>query len=127
MRIVNLTCDYMVHPLGFDFKKPSFGWRTESDAVNGAQSAYQIQVAENAAFDSPILDTGRVESGLSAGVRLDAPWRPRTRYWWRVRIWDQDGAESDWSEAAWFETAKYDEPWSARWIGWEIWWSIPRL
>ncbi len=119
MRIVNLTCDYMVHPLGFDFKKPSFGWRTESDAINGAQSAYQIQVAESAAFDSPVLDTGRVESGLSAGVRLDAPWRPRTRYWWRVRIWDQDGAESDWSEAAWFETAKYDEPWSARWIGWE--------
>ena len=119
MRIVNLTCDYMVNPIGYDFKKPSFGWMTESDAVNGAQSACQIQVAEDAAFENLVIDTGRMESGLSAGVQLDAQWKARKRYFWRVRIWDQDGNGSDWSDVAYFETAKYNEPWAGRWIGWD--------
>ena len=118
MRIVNLTCDYMVNPIGYDFEKPSFGWRTESDAVNGAQSAYQIQVSEDETFAAPAADTGRVESGISAGVQIDAGWKPRTRYFWRVRIWDRDGNESGWSDVASFETAKYSEPWTAKWIGW---------
>ena len=119
MKIINLTCDYMDNPIGFDFKRPSFGWMTESNAVNGVQSAYQVQVAETAAFEAPLTDTGRVESGLSAGIQIEIPLKPRTRYFWRVRIWDGQGQAADWSEPAWFETAKYDEPWQGRWIGWD--------
>ena len=119
MKIVNLTCDYMTNPIGFDFDNPSFGWMTESQAVNGAQSAYRIQVAGDADFSGIVADTGRVESDLSAGIRIGVRLRPRARYFWRVRIWDDAGRESGWSDAAWFETAKYAEPWTARWIGWD--------
>ncbi|MGX8704939.1 MAG: family 78 glycoside hydrolase catalytic domain, partial [bacterium] len=118
MNIVNLTCDYMNDPLGFDFKRPTLGWMTESDAVNGAQQAYRIQVSTIRDFSSIVCDTGRVESDLSAGLRLDLTLEPRTRYFWRVRIWDHEDTPSDWSQPAWFETAKYDEPWQAKWIGW---------
>lgn len=119
MKIVNLTCDYMKNPMGYGFQRPSLGWMTESDAINGTQSAYQLQVALSPEFDSFALDTGKVTSGLSAGIRLELPLAPRTRYYWRVRIWDGNDAPSDWSDAAWFETAKYDEPWSAKWVGWD--------
>ena len=119
MKVTHLTCDNMVNPIGFDFKNPNFGWMTESDAVNGAQSAYQLQVALDERFDGPIVDTGLVASGISAGVQLDHQWQPRTKYFWRVRIADEKNRLSDWSEAASFETAKYDEPWAGRWIGWD--------
>lgn len=119
MNIVNLTCDYMNDPLGFDFKRPTLGWMTESDAVNGAQRAYRIQVSSTNDFSGIVCDTGRVESDLSAGLRLDLALEPRTRYFWRVRIWDHEDTPSDWSQPAWFETAKYDEPWQASWIGWD--------
>ena len=46
MRITNLSCDYMTDPMGYDFVRPSLGWMTVSDAVNGAQSAYRIQVTD---------------------------------------------------------------------------------
>ncbi len=115
----------MVDPLGYDLQNPSFGWVTACDAVNGCQSAYQLQIAKDAGFDAPILDTGRVSSGLSAGVRVGFQCAPRTRYFWRVRVWDQDGTPSGWSDAAWFESAKCGEPWAAKWIGWDR--ELPQL
>ena len=119
MKITSLTCDYMVNPIGFDFQRPSLGWVTESGAINGTQAAYQIQVACDDSFMDIRLDTGRVESALSAGIRLEMDLSPRTRYTWRVRIWDGNGEASGWSESAWFETGKYSEPWAGQWIGWD--------
>ena len=118
MKVINLTCDYMANPIGFDFRNPCFGWMTESKAVNGRQKAYQIQISDDERFGNLIADTGWVESDLSACVRIDPVLSPRTRYYWHVRIRNDAGGESEWSETAWFETAKYGEPWSARWIGW---------
>ncbi len=40
---------------------------------------------------------------------------PRTRYYWKVRVWADNGEEAE-SEAAWFETAKETELWTAHWI-----------
>ena len=119
MKVTHLTCDYMADPIGFDFIRPGLGWVIESDAVNGVQSAYRLQVAEDDGFSSVVYDSGKVASDQSVGVRLNLELRPRTRYWWRVRAWDGAGNESGWSEAAFFETAKYDEPWAGKWIGWE--------
>ena len=42
---------------------------------------------------------------------------PRTRYDWRVRVWDENGEPTDWSDTAFFETARGDAPWTAEWIG----------
>ena len=118
MKNVELRCDYMVNPVGFDFDRPSLSWRTESDMVNGVQTAYQIQMAKEKDFGTIIYDSGKVESDLSVGIRPEISLQSRTRYWWRVRIWDARGNMSDWSDDAFFETAKYDEPWTAEWIGW---------
>ena len=119
MKVHHLTCDYMVDPVGYDFKRPSFGWSTASEAINGSQRAYQLQVDRAGSFDAPLLDTGWVESDRSAGIRVDLTLTPRTRYFWRVRIKNDRDEVSAWSESAYFETAKYDEPWQGRWIGWE--------
>ncbi|MCX6500291.1 MAG: glycoside hydrolase family 78 protein [Arthrobacter sp.] len=64
-------------------------------------------------------NSGKVESSEQvdihyAGVNLSA----QHRYYWEVRVWDSTGRQSDWSAAAWFETAlDPGEAWPAQWIG----------
>lgn len=43
--------------------------------------------------------------------------RPRTRYFWTVRVWDGKGRVTPWSEPDWWETGLMDAgQWAARWI-----------
>ena len=118
MRVGQLTCDFMENPIGFDFDRPTLCWKIVGEGRNRRQTAYQLQIARNNDFSVPLFDSGKVVSDASIGYRLDMELAPRTRYHWRVRVWDETDRASDWSEAAWFETGKGYEPWHARWIGW---------
>ncbi|MBQ7865714.1 MAG: family 78 glycoside hydrolase catalytic domain [Clostridia bacterium] len=119
MRVYQLTCDYMENPMGFDFDRPTLCWKTEAKGQNRAQSAYRLQVSACEDFSDMLLDTQKTLSDESIGYRLELALSPRTRYFWRVCIWDESDRQSPWSETAWFETGKYDEPWAAQWIGWD--------
>lgn len=119
MRVMNLTCDYMENPLGFDFDNPTLCWKIEGEGQNRSQTAYRIQMSGGSDFSDLLLDTQKVQSDASIGYRLQMVLAPRTRYFWRVCIWDESDRKSDWSETAWFETGKYSEQWKAQWIGWE--------
>jgi alpha-L-rhamnosidase len=45
------------------------------------------------------------------------PVRSRTRYFYRVKLWDNDGRETEWSRPAWWETGLLtSEEWLADWI-----------
>ena len=119
MKITRLRCDYMENPLGFDFDRPQLSWVVEQAGVNRRQSAFHLQMDTDPAFSAPLLDTGRTASGESVGYRLELPLEAQTRYYWRVCVWDNQGEDTGFSEAAWFETGRYDEPWQAQWIGWD--------
>ncbi len=91
------------------------------------QAAYRI-VAGSVPNSDDCWDTGWVASGDSYGIAyagsdLDA----RERVWWRVRVRDEAGNESPWSEAAFWETgllssdtvgatSEERSEWQARWI-----------
>ena len=117
-----LRCEYLLDPIGLDVAEPRFSWRMNSTARGARQTARQIQVATDptalAEDVGAAWDTGKVVDDVSiqvvyAGEAL----RPRQRYWWRVRIWDQEGAVSPWSDSAWWETGLLSEkPWDAEWI-----------
>jgi alpha-L-rhamnosidase len=117
MKIAKLRCDYMENPVGFDFDRPSFSWLTEAEGVNKRQSARRLQVSLSPECSSPLYDSGKLESDESVGVRLEMDLEKRTRYFWRVKVWDEQGNESPWSETAYFETARYEEPFRGEWIG----------
>ena len=119
MRVFDLQCDYMQNPMGYDVDRPALSWRAEAKGINKSQSAYQYQIATDCAFNGIIKDTGKVPSDQSVCLRTDIALAPMTRYFWRVRIWDEQDNGSDWSDAAYFETARYDSPWKAEWIGGE--------
>ena len=67
----------------------------------------------------PAWDTGRVDSAASADIPYDGrPLARGARYAWRVRVWDENQAESPWSDPAAFEVELDPETgWRGSWIG----------
>ncbi len=120
---VDLRCEYAKNPLGIDSPTPLLGWRFESSARNQRQLAYQVLVAtspEQLLQDGADLwDSGRVQSGESAHVAYAGkPLTTRLRCWWKVRVWDQEGVVSAWSEPSnWEMGLLAASDWQAKWIG----------
>nr|MBO2494256.1 alpha-L-rhamnosidase [Clostridia bacterium] len=118
IRVSNLRCEYKENPIGIDVRHPRISWVIESDDRNVMQAAYQIQVSTDSDFKDLVWDTGKVESDESIHVEYKGqPLKSRTRYYYRVRVWDRASRISDWSEIAFWEMGllKSDE-WVARWI-----------
>lgn len=114
-----LTCEYRTNPLGIGTAVPRFSWQLVSGKRGTMQKGYRLVVSgTDGDFASPLWDSGYVESDQSIQVEYAGPAvQSRTRYMYRVKVWDQTGAESDWSETAWWETALLDNgEWQAEWI-----------
>ncbi|WP_256762211.1 alpha-L-rhamnosidase [Cohnella sp. WQ 127256] len=117
--VYGLTAEYRTNLLGTDVTRPRISWKLESDRNATLQEAYQIQVAAEAAdFILPLWDSGRVLSAESLLIPYEgSKLTPKTRYFYRVKAWDQFGRESDWSEVEWWETAFFQpQEWEAKWI-----------
>ncbi|GBF77992.1 putative alpha-L-rhamnosidase, partial [Paenibacillus sp. 598K] len=74
-------------------------------------------MAKDEGFAELAWDTGRVESDRSVLIAYDGePLQARTRYYYRVQVWDGADEPSSWSEPSWWETALRREEWQAAWI-----------
>ena len=117
-----LLTDWQQNPLGVDAPEPGFSWRFVQDVRGSRQSAYQVQVADSISAlqsgKSMIWDSGKVMSGRTSVVILkDARLASGARYFWRVKVWDAKGAESDWADPAWFEMGLLKKAdWKAQWL-----------
>jgi len=114
MKIVSLKTNRIINPLGFDLGKPSFSFITRETTAS-KQVAAQIQVAFDEEFSEIVFDSGKSEEIDSLAFELPIELKARTRYYWRVTVWADNGEVAT-SYAAWFETAKMDEAWSSKWI-----------
>ncbi|MEM7347417.1 MAG: family 78 glycoside hydrolase catalytic domain, partial [Chloroflexota bacterium] len=83
--------------LGIGLERPKLSWKIYSGLRNWRQAAYEIICTRH---DGRIGgETGRIESNQSH--YLDWPFEPlQSREWVsvRVRVWGEDGSESEWSE-----------------------------
>ncbi|MEV6103913.1 family 78 glycoside hydrolase catalytic domain [Streptomyces sp. NPDC051940] len=116
----DLTANALDDPLGIPLSAPALGWKLDSERRGVTQRAYEIRVASSAGrlADPDVWDSGKVTSRESVGVRYGGPaLRPRTDYVWSVRVWDDQGTASAWSEPARFGTGLGDRPWAGEWIG----------
>ena len=109
VRLRDLRVEYRTNPIDIGTGTPRFSWKIEADDRGVKQSAYAIEVALDGGFGSPLWQSGKVLSRESHLVRYgETPAAPSLesskRYFWRVKVWDHRGAESPWSEAAFFET-----------------------
>ncbi|MDL0434272.1 MULTISPECIES: alpha-L-rhamnosidase [unclassified Niallia] len=118
LKAASLTTEYRTNPLGIDCKKPRLSWKIISDERGTLQQSYQIQVSEHPTFDTLLWNTGIIHSQASLHLPYEGPdLKERTRYFYRVKVWDNKSRESAWSETAWWETALFAEyDWKAQWI-----------
>jgi alpha-L-rhamnosidase len=114
MKITHLRTNHLINPLGFYVEKPFFSWITEGTEGN-YQEAAQIQVAFEDDFINIIYDSGKQKKISSLGHIVDMKLEPCTRYFWRVKVWTDNGEVIE-SQIAWFETGKKEEVWSGKWI-----------
>jgi alpha-L-rhamnosidase len=123
LRVSKLLCEYQENPLGIDIPQPKLGWQLLSDHPNQKQRAYQILVASVPgllqAGKGDLWDSGRVRSTESVHVKYaGAPLKSRLQCYWKVRVWDDSGNASEWSEPGSWEMSLLDQgDWRAVWIG----------
>ncbi|MEE4540371.1 family 78 glycoside hydrolase catalytic domain [Streptomyces sp. V4-01] len=109
LRPVALTTERLTEPVGLDEGRPLLGWRVEGEGRGRAQSAYRVVVGAERDPVEPgaeaLWDSGWRAGAETADIAYGGPdLARRTRYVWRVRVADEHGARSGWSDPAAFET-----------------------
>jgi len=118
-----LRCEHLVNPLGVDIPRPRFSWIPPPLPGGGSPAACRIILSSTrkraAGAEGDIWDSGRASCGKACHLDYGGPaLRGSTRYYWRVRWWDDRGRTSSFSPTAYFETGVLEsEEWKAAWIG----------
>lgn len=102
MQAIRLRTEYLKNPLGLGIRTPRIFWNDEGVVT---QTAYQVVATKNGEV---YLDTGKV---ASSSMRYDFKegFSSRDRVEFRVRIWDENGECSPFSEPASFEMGLLEE------------------
>ena len=114
IEIQKLTCEFQQNPLAVNTLQPRFGWQLKSTGNGTMQSAYEIELR---ILNSPTQDytweTGVVLTSQSQGIKYSGSpdygnsphlkWGEK--YTWRVRVSDENGSFTKWSDWATFRTA----------------------
>ena len=96
MKAIRLRTEYLKDPIGIDIERPRLFWNAEGGIK---QSAYRIVAASDG---RTVWDSGKV---AASAMRAEFPPKlsSRQRVIWQVKLWDEQGAEGEWSQEAFFE------------------------
>lgn len=108
--------------------QPHFSWIVAG--TESMQTAFQILVASDEKMlkqnKGNIWDSGKVESSQSVSVPFSGnQLKENSAYWWKVRTWDQNGIESDYSDPQKFNTGIFSAaerkwPGESKWVELEV-------
>jgi len=117
-----LRCEYRIDPVGVDVFQPRLSWVIRSEQRGQRQTAYRILVASSpeklAKNEGDLWDSGKVASDQTLQVAYGgSPLGSRTWAYWKVKAWDKDGNDSEWSAPACWSMGLLDKSdWKAKWI-----------
>ncbi|HNC97881.1 MAG TPA: family 78 glycoside hydrolase catalytic domain, partial [Myxococcota bacterium] len=119
---VELRTEWLANPEGLDSPSPRLSWKLQSSLRAQRQTGYRILVASSAqALESSLgdlWDSGKVASEESISrPYAGKPLASGQKCYWRVKVWDQNDQESDWSEVgSWSMGLLQPKDWKAAWI-----------
>ena len=122
LMVNSLITDYKTNPIGIDNPTPKLSWIIQSDQANTMQASYEIRAAlsptDLAKAKKQIWNSEKVASSQSIHIKYDGQaLKSYERVYWQVRVEDNHGKKSKWSEPAFFEMGILDEAvWEADWI-----------
>ena len=113
MDIYAVKINGLDNPIGFDYDVLLCSWKVWKSTGKRQKSA-KIQVA----LDESISEIVWEKEGYlnSLGEPLAFSLQPYTRYYYQITVTSDEGEEAH-SKICWFETAKLDDAWQAKWIG----------
>ncbi len=93
----------MVEPLGVESAMPRFTWEYQGDDEDFKEGKHVIYIGTDK------------ENLQPCDTYLD--YESHTRYYWRVKVWNENDKEPILSDIASFETGKlHESDWVAKWI-----------
>lgn len=109
MKAINVKTEYMKNPVGIGAKNPRIMWNCDGGQK---QTAYCI----DAVVDGKEWSSGKVESG-SMHADFGGALKSRSTVRFKIRLWDENGNEGEWSDENIFETGLLEKTdWQAKWI-----------
>ncbi|HYG33896.1 MAG TPA: family 78 glycoside hydrolase catalytic domain, partial [Clostridia bacterium] len=123
LKVNDLRCEYVRDPLGMDSSAPRLFWKLESPQQGQRQTAYEILAATSAELLSrnrgDLWDSGKVKSDENLHISYAGkPLRSSQKVFWKLRVWDEEGRRSSWSDvASWTMGVMKESEWQANWIG----------
>lgn len=120
--VFDLKCENLVNPNAIDNTTPHFSWKLRSEKGKMFQHYYEIQVASDSISltegKANVWNSGKTKSPSSVMVPYNGRFLfSRTLYYWRVRVWDENGKASGWSPIARFGTGILDNDMEGSYIG----------
>ncbi len=126
VRVQHVLLENKINPIGIDVLSPRFSWQLLSDKRNIMQSAYEIRVGADLPSltknKNIIWNSGKVSSDSSVHVVYKGnELQSGKKYYWQVRVWDNTGKTSAWSEVGYWQmgllkTSGLQADWKAEWI-----------
>src|SRR4051812_22128267 len=105
---VELRCEYLINPLGIDATSPRLTWRLADIRMGAYQKAYQLLVSNDSlsllSNKMPLWNTGQVITDKTNVIYKGVELKPRTKYFWKIYLWDKDNRKTASSAIASFET-----------------------
>jgi len=123
LQITGLLCENLENPLGIGSSAPRFSWKVTSGKNGTEQKAWQLLVASDPSLlaegKADLWDSGKINSASQVLVPYGGEQLPAGSVaCWKVRIWDEAGAVSDWSAVAGFSVGLLSpDDWHASYIG----------
>jgi alpha-L-rhamnosidase len=102
IRITGMKCENLVNPVAIDNNTPYFSWKIQGNDIT-RQQYYQIQVATDSIQltygKADLWNPGKIESAASVMLSYGGKeLQSRDLCYWRVRVWNENGKPSAWSE-----------------------------
>jgi len=120
----SLTCNAQTNPTAIESDQPSFSWVVKASGFNKSQSAYQILVASSMdklnEKEADFWNSNKVSSSKSTYLKyIGKDLKPTQKYYWKVKIWDEKGQDSNWSSVTNFQMGLMNTSnWGdSKWIG----------
>jgi alpha-L-rhamnosidase len=118
--VKELTVEHKKNPIGIDNQKPKFSWKLSGTGTGIMQTAYSIRISADEKFPASknVWQVEKVNSDQSVLISYGGnELKSSQRYYWQVKVWDNKGRVSKWSETAFFETGLLNaSEWKAKWI-----------
>lgn len=122
VQVTHLRTEYKVNPKGIDEVKPRLFWEMLSQNSQTLQTAYQLKASTTIkglkTGEKLLWKTKKILSDRSIHVIYEGPkLQSGQQVFWQVKVWDNKGNVSDWSDVASWEMGLLNtSDWKAMWI-----------